>query len=93
MSIDEFNRRNGREWMKNAACAKRPDINFFVEERGGKNNPAKKICSTCVVKTNCLEYAIKNMENFGIWGGMGVRMRQKIRRQRKNDSKTIKRKP
>ena len=86
MSIDQFNRRNGREWMKDAACAKRPDINFFSEERGGANNAAKKICDTCVVKAHCLEYAIKHMENFGIWGGVGVRTRQRMRQERRKQS-------
>lgn len=83
MSIDQFNRRNGREWMKNAACAKRPDVDFFSQEGSGANNAAKKICDICVVKQQCLEYALKYMENFGIWGGIGVRTRQRMRQQRK----------
>ena len=36
----------------------------------------------CVVREDCLEYALQNGEKFGIWGGMSERERRRIRRQR-----------
>ena len=34
---------------------------------------AKRICQTCTVQTECLEYALANDERFGIWGGLSER--------------------
>ena len=36
----------------------------------------------CVVREDCLEYALANGEKFGIWGGLSERERRRIRRQR-----------
>jgi WhiB family redox-sensing transcriptional regulator len=33
------------------------------------------------VKAQCLEYALKNDERFGIWGGLSERERRKLRKQ------------
>ena len=30
---------------------------------------AKEVCRGCVVRLDCLEYALVNGEKFGIWGG------------------------
>jgi WhiB family redox-sensing transcriptional regulator len=43
---------------------------------------AKEVCRGCVVREDCLEYALANGEKFGIWGGMSERERRRIRRQR-----------
>ena len=40
------------------------------------------MCRGCVVREDCLEYALQNGEKFGIWGGMSERERRRIRRQR-----------
>lgn len=41
---------------------------------------AKKICSACHIKTECLSYALYH-EMFGIWGGATERERHKMRKQ------------
>ena len=43
---------------------------------------AKEVCRGCVVREDCLEFALANGEKFGIWGGMSERERRRIRRQR-----------
>jgi len=88
MSIDIFDKRKleDMQWMKDAACAETPDVNFYPEESGGAYYAARKVCLTCVVKTECLEYAIKYMENYGVWGGLGVRARAKIRQRRREQA-------
>lgn len=57
------------------------DPDLFFPERGASNREAKEICRGCVVREECLEYALVNGENFGIWGGMSVRERKRIIRQ------------
>ncbi|WP_407672362.1 WhiB family transcriptional regulator [Parafrankia discariae] len=36
----------------------------------GRPREAKRICSGCEVRAECLEYALENDERFGIWGGL-----------------------
>ena len=49
---------------------------------GASTREAKEVCRGCVVREECLEYALANGEKFGIWGGMSERERRRIRRQR-----------
>lgn len=41
---------------------------------------AKKICDSCPLKVQCLEYALLNNE-IGIWGGTTERQREEIKRR------------
>lgn len=38
---------------------------------------ARAICNMCPVMIECLEYAIVNREEFGVWGGSTARDRAK----------------
>jgi WhiB family redox-sensing transcriptional regulator len=58
------------------------DPDLFFPERGASTREAKEVCKGCVVKTDCLEYALDNGEKFGIWGGMSERERRRLRRAR-----------
>ncbi|HEX6681526.1 MAG TPA: WhiB family transcriptional regulator [Candidatus Limnocylindrales bacterium] len=69
------------EWWDRGLCAQTDPDAFFVE-KGGSPRPAKRICSRCDVKRECLEYALERRERFGIWGGHTERERRKILRQR-----------
>ena len=46
------------------------DPDLFFPERGASTKEAKEVCRGCVVRDDCLEYALQNGEKFGIWGGM-----------------------
>ena len=65
-------------WQEDALCAQ-TDPEAFFPEKGGSTRDAKKICSQCNVRSECLEYALKNDERFGIWGGLTSRERSIIR--------------
>jgi len=58
------------------------DPDLFFPERGASTREAKEVCRGCVVRYDCLEYALANGEKFGIWGGMSERERRRIRRAR-----------
>lgn len=58
------------------------DPDLFFPERGASTREAKEVCRGCVVREDCLEYALVNGEKFGIWGGMSERERRRIRRER-----------
>ncbi|ONH32308.1 hypothetical protein BL253_05800 [Pseudofrankia asymbiotica] len=68
------------DWQERALCAQ-TDPEAFFPEKGGSTREAKRICSGCEVRTECLEYALANDERFGIWGGMSERERRKQRRR------------
>jgi len=72
------------EWQLHAAC-KGMDTELFYHpdaERGHAKRKrivnAKKICASCPVLNVCAEFALSNVEVYGIWGGMTERERQRI---------------
>jgi len=67
-------------WQERALCAQ-TDPEAFFPEKGGSTREAKKVCQTCSVKAECLEYALAQDERFGIWGGLSERERRKLRRR------------
>jgi WhiB family redox-sensing transcriptional regulator len=68
-------------WQLYANCLG-VDPDLFFPERGASTKEAKSVCKGCVVRDDCLEYALANGEKFGIWGGLSERERRRIRRQR-----------
>jgi WhiB family redox-sensing transcriptional regulator len=68
-------------WQDYANCLG-VDPDLFFPERGASTREAKEVCRGCIVKADCLEYALASGEKFGIWGGMSERERRRIRRQR-----------
>ena len=68
-------------WQHQANCMG-VDPDLFFPERGASTREAKEVCRGCVVREDCLEYALENSEKFGIWGGMSERERRRIRRAR-----------
>ena len=67
-------------WQDRALCAQ-TDPEAFFPEKGGSTREAKRVCSTCEVREECLEYALAHDERFGIWGGLSERERRKLKRR------------
>lgn len=67
------------EWQDGAPCAS-TDPEAFFPEKGGSTREAKRVCLTCDVRDQCLEYALTHDERFGIWGGFSERERRKIKK-------------
>lgn len=67
-------------WQERALCAQ-TDPEAFFPEKGGSTREAKRVCSGCEVRTECLEYALAHDERFGIWGGMSERERGRLRKR------------
>ena len=70
-------------WRLNALCAE-TDPEAFFPEKGGSTREAKRVCSGCEVRAECLEFALANDERFGIWGGLSERERRRLRLQRRD---------
>jgi WhiB family redox-sensing transcriptional regulator len=44
---------------------------------------AQRICAACPAKAPCLEYALTNRIEHGVWGGASERERRRILRRRR----------
>ena len=71
---------NPLSWQTDSLCAQ-TDPEAFFPEKGGSTRDAKRICTSCEVRTECLEYALENDERFGIWGGLSERERRKLKKR------------
>lgn len=74
-------------WADNAACRGKPVDVFFPEYPDNGPRPATKavyaaarvLCAVCPVTTDCLNYAIVNNIEHGMWGGSTPRQRRRLR--------------
>jgi WhiB family transcriptional regulator, redox-sensing transcriptional regulator len=69
------------KWQERAAC-RGIDPNVFFPTAEKDEYTAKNICGACAVRSCCLEYALANREDHGIWGGLNEKERRKIIRFR-----------
>jgi WhiB family transcriptional regulator, redox-sensing transcriptional regulator len=67
-------------WQDCGLCAE-TDPDAFFPEKGGSTREAKRVCRSCEVRAECLEYALETDQRFGIWGGMSERERRRLKRQ------------
>ena len=66
-------------WQERALCAQ-TDPEAFFPEKGGSTREAKRVCVSCEVRAECLDYALANDERFGIWGGLSERERRRLKK-------------
>ena len=67
------------DWKDRALCAE-TDPEAFFPEKGGSTREAKKVCVSCDVRAECLDFALGNDERFGIWGGLSERERRRLKK-------------
>jgi WhiB family redox-sensing transcriptional regulator len=53
----------------NDIACKDTDTDLFFSELKSKVEKAKAICNSCPVKSECLEFALRDEIEFGIFGG------------------------
>jgi WhiB family redox-sensing transcriptional regulator len=71
------------DWRTDAACKGiDPELFFSSEDLPNKQDrleregAAKAVCARCVVRAECLTYAIAAGERYGIWGGLNPQERR-----------------
>lgn len=86
------------DWRHDAACRSLDPTVFFSpdafenkQEKEEREVAAKAVCTGCRVRDECLDYAIKAGERYGIWGGMTPHERRALlrRRTREADSERV----
>lgn len=65
------------EWQEQARCTS-TDPEAFFPEVGSSGRGAKRICSRCEVKAECLAHALEHREPYGVWGGKSPGERRKM---------------
>lgn len=76
------------DWKDHAACSGKQEL-FFSDHKATVVREAKKICITCVVRSQCLAHAMKHDE-YGVWGGLTANERRKARKAQKENLRVAK---
>jgi WhiB family redox-sensing transcriptional regulator len=59
------------------------DPAIFFPNDGVGVQVAQRICAECSVRAECLDYALDNRVDHGVWGGASERERRRLLRQRR----------
>ncbi len=70
------------EWMVHGKCRGADPSAFFPSDGTGVER-AQRVCDSCPVKVECLEYALEHRIEHGVWGGASERERRRILRRRR----------
>ena len=69
-------------WMGEGNCRDYPPATFFPSDGVGVER-ARAICKGCPVSETCLEYALTERIEHGVWGGTSERERRRILKRRR----------
>lgn len=71
-------------WRGRSACRESdPDVFFPIGTTGlalERIETARRICTACQVRAECLEFALATNQEAGIWGGTTEDERRKLRK-------------
>jgi WhiB family transcriptional regulator, redox-sensing transcriptional regulator len=73
------------EWMTHGLCRQLAPSTFFPNDGVGVE-VARRICATCPVQEPCLEYALAERIDHGVWGGASERERRRIAKRRRQEA-------
>ncbi len=73
------------DWRSKAACLSvDPELFFPIGNTGpaiAQATEAKRVCASCEVREVCLQWAIANNQDAGVWGGLGEDERRSLKRR------------
>jgi WhiB family transcriptional regulator, redox-sensing transcriptional regulator len=72
---------DAEHWMLHSACSQ-VDPNLWYADSPLDQFEAVQICSRCEVRPECLYYALRHGEKFGIWGGYTTAERAQMLKRR-----------
>jgi WhiB family redox-sensing transcriptional regulator len=72
-------------WMDEGLCRQVPPSTFFPNDGVGVD-VARRICATCPVQAPCLEFALVERIDHGVWGGASERERRRILKRRRQEA-------
>ena len=73
------------DWRHRAAClTEDPELFFPIGVTGpalAQVEEAKKVCMRCDVREECLQWALENGQDHGVWGGTSEEERRSMKRR------------
>ncbi|AWL36853.1 MULTISPECIES: WhiB family transcriptional regulator [Streptomyces] len=79
-------------WRTHAACRDEdPDLFFPIGTTGPalvQTEEAKAICRSCPVRQQCLDWALENNQDTGVWGGLGETERRTLKRRSRRQARS-----
>jgi len=73
------------DWRNRAACVSHePELFFPIGTAGPAQThlaEAQQVCRGCEVQTDCLQWALSNGVDYGVWGGLSEDQRRSLRRR------------
>jgi WhiB family transcriptional regulator, redox-sensing transcriptional regulator len=76
------------DWMREGKCRDLSPTIFFPSDGIGVQT-AQQICVDCPVSHACLQYALDERVDHGVWGGKSERERRRILRRRRLSHSTV----
>jgi WhiB family redox-sensing transcriptional regulator len=76
------------DWMAQGKCREMDPAVFFPSDGLGVQE-AQRTCAECTVTEECLQYALDNRIDHGVWGGRSERERRRLQRRRRASLLTI----
>ena len=77
------------DWVHYARCRDEdPELFFPVGTTGPaamQVDAAKLVCADCIVRDECLEWAMATGQDAGVWGGLSEDERRSLRRSRRRN--------
>lgn len=73
---------SNQQWQDEAACRQIP-VELFFPPAEQESEVAKAVCSECLVRQPCLDFALAEGERFGIWGGLTSQERRTVAAKRR----------
>ncbi|MBV7673311.1 WhiB family transcriptional regulator [Streptomyces halstedii] len=79
-------------WRTHAACRDEdPDLFFPIGTTGPalvQTEEAKAVCRSCPVRQQCLDWALENNQDTGVWGGLGETERRTLKRRSRRQARS-----
>lgn len=70
------------KWVEEAICPQVGDWDLWFPEGGTNPRDARKVCLQCPVRADCLEWAIRTGQPYGVYGGFTDGERKSLLRGR-----------
>jgi WhiB family redox-sensing transcriptional regulator len=67
--------------LSEALCAQVDPEVFFTQDDNSGYKQAKVICTNCTVMAECLTWALRNDERYGVWGGLAPKERDQLKKR------------
>ena len=74
---------NAGSWAASAACRGRGPSLWFAELDSAESQAGVEVCESCLVRLECLAFAVEARVSDGIWGGVSAADIAKLRRKRR----------